>query len=151
MHLKNFAYYSLRYSSIVKCICKRVITLWNVRISNWSFNSIHCTTLTDSIEQYVVYTVYIRRTSSSRSTSRSGSLSTMLKCTFKFFPKQFFSPFYISMPVPWHKILRDKFHIYTIHPLFRNNFPALVAGYKYLRKPELRAQKRTTAPLNSLI
>jgi hypothetical protein len=33
--------------------------------------------------------------------------------------KQFFSPtvFYISMPVPWRKISRNKFRVYAIHPL----------------------------------
>lgn len=99
---------------------------------------------------------YIRRTFFSQFTSHSGSLSATLKRTSKFFPKQFFSPplFYISMPVPWHKILRDKFHIYAIHPLFRNNFFALVAGYKYLRKPgvcEHRKELRCPAEFTDLM
>lgn len=48
---------------------------------------------------YVIRCTFLPR---ARFTPHSGPLSASLKRTFKFFPKQFFSPplFYISMPVP---------------------------------------------------
>lgn len=105
--------------------------------------------------------VYISRTFYQRahafrtqSTPRSDSLSATLKRTLEFFPEQFFSPplFYISMPVAWRKISRDKFRIYAIRPRFRNNFLALAPEQKCLRKRRNGERaKRNRAALNSLI